>query len=361
MIRKRKEEDFFSMFNDSTGMYLRSGIIRDGKDTGADPFMASFPELLDIGVMGHCSNSEACMRAGIECYQGGAGDSRPNMALEDFMMIVKQCKGNTYQIALGGHGDPDEHEDFGQLLKICRKYGIVPNFTTSGHTMNQEKAELCREYCGAVAVSWQRGQHTQKALDILIGAGVKTNIHYVVSNATIDEAVARLRDDDFYHGINAVIFLLHKPVGCGTEKNMINIGDSCMEDFMRLAMGREHPYRIGFDSCTVPAIMNMSGDIEVDMDSFDTCEGARWSAYISPDLMIMPCSFDNRDMRWAVSLREYTIKQAWDSTTFCSFRDHMRNACRRCGVRSACMGGCPICPQIVLCNREQRDIQCGHV
>ena len=33
--------------------------------------MASFPELLDIGVMGHCFHAEVCMRAGFECYQGG--------------------------------------------------------------------------------------------------------------------------------------------------------------------------------------------------------------------------------------------------------------------------------------------------
>lgn len=53
-MRIRKENDFLSMFDEETGRYLRTGIIRDGKDTGEDPFMSSFPELLDVGIMGHC-------------------------------------------------------------------------------------------------------------------------------------------------------------------------------------------------------------------------------------------------------------------------------------------------------------------
>lgn len=67
-MRIRKENDFLSMFDEETGRYLRTGIIRDGKDTGEDPFMSSFPELLDVGIMGHCKHGKSglCMKAGIE-------------------------------------------------------------------------------------------------------------------------------------------------------------------------------------------------------------------------------------------------------------------------------------------------------
>ena len=52
MIKKiDKKNKFVSMFNPNTGFYMRSGVIENGKDTGVDPFMTSFPELLDIGVM----------------------------------------------------------------------------------------------------------------------------------------------------------------------------------------------------------------------------------------------------------------------------------------------------------------------
>ena len=74
--------------------------------------------------------------------------------------------------------------------------------------MTLELARLCKEYCGAVAVSWYRSPYTLKAIDCLLRAGVRTNIHYVVSKGTIDEAVTRLREDSFPAGVNAIVFLL---------------------------------------------------------------------------------------------------------------------------------------------------------
>mgnify|MGYP000439928137 CR=1 FL=1 len=154
-MRIRKDKNFISCFNEETGEYIRSGIIKDGKDTGKDPFMASFPELLDIGIMGHCIHGKSglCISAGVECYQDGLHAENRNMALEDFRKIVEQCKGQTYQFALGGCGDPDQHEEFAEILKICKQHRIVPNFTTSGLGMTEEIVKLCKEYCGAVAVS----------------------------------------------------------------------------------------------------------------------------------------------------------------------------------------------------------------
>ncbi len=90
------------------------------------------------------------------------------------------------------------------------------------------------------------------------------------------------------------------------------------------------------------------------MESLDTCEGARWSAYISPDMKIMPCSFDNQEMRWAVSLRNHTILEAWNSKEFENFRNHFRTSCPDCIDRKLCMGGCPIRPEIVLCDRKSK-------
>ena len=196
-MRIRKDKDFISIFDEATGQYIRSGTFQDGKETAQDPFMASFPELLDVGVMGHCIHGKSglCLKAGVECYQDGLHAGAPNMALEDFREIVRQCIGNTYQIALGGCGDPDQHEHFPEILELCRRAGIVPNFTTSGLGMTLELARLCKEYCGAVAVSWYRSPYTLKAIDCLLRAGVRTNIHYVVSKGTIDEAVTRLRED----------------------------------------------------------------------------------------------------------------------------------------------------------------------
>ncbi|MBO5371521.1 MAG: SPASM domain-containing protein [Lachnospiraceae bacterium] len=340
-MKIRKEKDFVSCFDEKTGVYFRTGK--------QEPFMASFPELLDIGIMGHCKHGKLglCAKAGVECYQDGLHAEKENMSLEDFKSIVEQCKNDTYQIALGGCGDPDCHEEFEKILKVCKEAEIVPNFTTSGLGMTAETAQICKKYCGAVAVSWYRSAYTVDAINKLISAGVKTNIHYVLSKSTVLEAMALLKNErKFPKGINAVIFLLHKPIGLGTPEEMITKEN---EDFWKLLKyidDTEFPFKIGFDSCTVPALISLK---HVNDSSIDTCEGGRWSAYISADMKMMPCSFDNQSERWAVSLREYTIKEAWNSRKFEDFREHLRKKCPNCDKRELCMGGCPIVPEIVVC------------
>ena len=348
-MKMRKDKDFISFFNETTGHYVRSGIIKNGVESAEDPFMASFPELLDVGIMGHCRHGQSglCLQAGVECYQDGLHANAPNMALEDFEEIVRQCRGKTYQIALGGCGDPDQHEHFADILETCHQAGIVPNFTTSGLGLNSELAQLCKKHCGAVAVSWYRSTYTLRAIDLLFQADVKTNIHYVVSNSTIEEAVTRLKERSFPVGVNAIVFLLHKPVGLGSQAQVLKCDDLRVKEFLELACGGNHGDKIGFDSCSIPGLISQS--IDVNQDSVDTCEGARWSAYITSDMLMLPCSFDNQSKRWAVDLRSHTIQEAWDSSVFEDFRRYFRQSCPDCEHRSACMGGCPICREVVLC------------
>ena len=333
-----------------------------GKLMEEDPFMADFPELLDVGIMGHCIHGKSglCRKAGIECYQSGFTRNEPNMTLEDFKMLAEECDGKTYQFALGGCGDPDEHENFKEILQVSREHHIVPNFTTSGLGMNKERAEICKEYCGAVAVSWYRSEYTIQAIEILSRCGVKTNIHYVLSKSTIDEAISRLKNHDFPKEVNAVIFLLHKPVGQGKLDEVLSIGDGNVEEnkvcelLSLVEKDREKfPWRIGFDSCIVPALLNFGHHFPI--ESFDFCEGARWGAYVSPDMKIYPCSFANQMEEWAYDLRGKSIQEAWNSSLFEKFRNHFRTSCTKiCGeeTRRFCMGGCPIVPEIVICPKR---------
>ena len=353
-MRIRKEKEFISFFDETTGQYVRTGIIKNGKDTGRDPFMASFPELLDVGIMGHCSHGKRglCLQAGVECYQDGLHSNDANMNIDDFASVARQCSGRTYQFALGGCGDPDQHENFADILEICTKEGIVPNFTTSGLGMTETIAKLCKKYCGAVAISWYRSEYTKRAINILVNAGVKTNIHYVLSKDTVEEAVKRLSEHSFPKNINAIVFLLHKPVGLGKGRNVITTKHTAFHKLIQMVDSEETGYKIGFDSCTVPALINSSHNISV--DSIDTCEGARWSAYISSDMKIMPCSFDNQDKRWAVDLRKHTIEEAWQGNEFEDFRSHLRKSCPDCAMRASCMGGCPIRPEIVICEKKSK-------
>lgn len=358
LIRRFDDKyQFAEIFDNETGFYMRSGVVENGIDTGVDPFMASFPTLIDIGVMGHCVHGQSgmCMKSGVQCYQNGLNDASPNMKFENLKRIVDECKGKTYQFALGGRGDVDQHENFEEILRYCRSNGIVPNFTSSGLGFSEETVALCKELCGSVAISWYRQAHTARAIDMLLKAGVTTNVHYVLGNNSIDEAMNRLRDKTFPEGINAVVFLLHKPVGLGKEENVLDMDDPRVAAFFEIVETIPQSFHIGFDSCAAPGILNLS--TKIDVNSFDTCEAARFSMYVTADMIALPCSFDNQDQRWGVDISNQSIAHAWDSELFEDFRSHFRNSCSGCKDRSLCLGGCPIKREIVLCRRQEKALK----
>ena len=346
---------FMSFFDTETGAYLRTGILdENGRDTGVDPFMGSFPNLIDVGVMGHCIHGKTglCAKAGIGCYQSGLTIEKPNMSVDDFRWIAEQCRHKSNQFALGGRGDPDQHEHFEELLQICRENDIVPNFTTSGYGMTHEIARICKKYCGAVAVSWYRSEYTTNAIRMLLEAGVKTNIHYVLGNNTIDEAIRRLHSDDFPKGINAIVFLLHKPAGQGTQQNVLSVNDPKVAAFFA-EVDNMHPYKIGLDSCNVPGAIRFCKHILP--QSLDTCEGARFSCYIDSDMTLLPCSFDQK-RQYAVQLRPMTIEEGWQSAPFERFRARLQKSCPGCPHQDLCKGGCPLLPEIVFCDKPERTV-----
>jgi radical SAM protein with 4Fe4S-binding SPASM domain len=346
-----KTYNYIYAFDSESGAYLRTGVLDGrGRDTGVDPFMGAFPHLIDIGVMGHCEHGKSglCNSAGIGCYQSGLTIDKPNMRVDDFRSIAEECNGRTNQFALGGRGDPDQHEHFEQLLQICRENNIVPNFTTSGYGFTAEHAKICKKYCGAVAVSWYRNDYTLRAIDALLTAGVKTNIHYVLGNNSIDEAITRLENDDFPSGINAVVFLMHKPAGLGRSANVLKFADPRVKRFFEL-LDAEHSFKCGIDSCGMPGAVNFCKNVLY--EALDTCEGGRFSCYIGADMVMLPCSFDQKG-GYAVDLSDRTIEDAWNSAEFERFRENLRTACPDCGNRELCMGGCPLMPEIVLCGEK---------
>ena len=199
-------------------------------------------------------------------------------------------------------------------------------------------------------MSWYRSEYTLNAIQILLDAGVKTNIHYVLGKNSIDEAIDRLKCNDFPKGINAIIFLLHKPAGQGSQANVLSVDDPLVAEFFS-QLDVPHPFKVGMDSCNVPGAIRFCKTILP--ESLDTCEGGRYSCYIGADMTMVPCSFD-QEKRYEVSLRDMTIEEAWNSEPFERFRNKMRAACPGCEKKDYCLGGCPLMPQIVFCDSNHR-------
>jgi len=281
--------------------------IMFGKHDFPDPFILDYPNLIDIGIMGHCPNK--CKF----CYQGG--QEQPNMKLEDFRRIIDESKTYTNQVALGGRGDPNLHENFGEIVGYARENVVVPNYTTSGLGLTSEHTEISK-MCGAVAVSDYDQDFTHSALQRLMDSDIKTNLHFLLSKESLEKAEKILKGEDVWGGkidldrLNAVIFLLFKPQGRGKKlKDWILTNDD-LKEFIDLRLEGKTNFKIGMDSCLVNRITQTTTLTKMEEMFLDTCEAARMSCYISPDMMLMPCSFADKD-KYGVSLKDASIEDAW--------------------------------------------------
>ena len=348
-----KENKFHELFSPNSGLYFRSGIIDENKgiDTGVDPFMRNYPALLDIGIMGRCHTASICE---VGCYQQG-GDNRvgKHMTLETFQSIIQEISGKTFEIALGGFGSPNNHPDFEEMVKYARDNGVIPNYTTSGLALSIREIEATKKYCGAVAVSWHNRRYTEDSIMSFIGSGCKTNIHFVLGNDSIDQAIKILKHSSWWFGgLNAMIFLLYKPVGMVKNNNVLSADDPRVSEFYSL-IDKEHPFKVGLDACHMPGVTNFSKNVSP--ISTTACDAARFSMYITHDRFALPCSFDVTTRNWAVDLTECSIEEAWKGKLFSEFRKYHRNSCSKCETRKDCMGGCPLMgKQINLCKKKER-------
>lgn len=292
-----------------------------------DPFALEYPSMLDIGIMGHCDNKCSF------CYQGDKWE--PNMPLERFMMIVDQSKDFVNQCALGGRGDPNQHEDFEKILSYARKNGIVPNYTSSGINLTQEQINISKRYCGAVAISMYKKEHTWKALKDLMDAVVKTNIHYVVTKHNMNDVLDLVNGIDVFDGkvdlerLNAIVFLLFKPQGRGKNLDWSPSMDE-LKIFAEYIKKPKAKFKIGMDSCLINKIADVRELTKLEEAFADTCEGARMSCYITPDGRLVPCSFGDHD-KYGVDINKTPIKDAWlFSKGFFDFREVLtdkKNCC----------------------------------
>jgi radical SAM protein with 4Fe4S-binding SPASM domain len=189
---------------------------------------------------------------------------------------------------------------------------------------------------------------------MLVSFGIKTNIHYCLSESTMDEAIDMIENKKYPKGINRIIFLLHKPVGLGTADNVLDVKDKRVEHFFSLFDNEETANKAGFDSCSVPAIISFTK--KINPMCIEACEAGRFSAYVSPDFKLYPCSFE-KNPYYGVPLEDSSIEDAWNSKQFNEFRNRQKYKCHGCPKYNSCFGGCPIVPKITLCNSNYKDLE----
>jgi radical SAM protein with 4Fe4S-binding SPASM domain len=344
IVKHFDADQYTAVFNPRTGFFVRM------EDDGvAEPFWSNHgPELLDIAVTNWCD------RGCHFCYR----KSDPNgthMPLEDFEEVIRQAASmHVFQVALGG-GNPNQHPRFPEMLALTRsKYGIVPNYTTNGRGISEEVLRSTAKYCGAVAVSaYSPYLELENAIDLLADAGVTVHVHFILTSASVNVAIQWLQNlPPFLAKAKAIVFLNYKPVGRYPNRDLMLNRSDRLEEFFKLATSSNVPIRVGFDTCTITGLARMGNAHKV---SLEGCDAGRFSLFVSERMEVYPCSFMVETGQPGIPLRGTTLLEIWQKhTLFRGFRDaHQRGGCADCVTRGECLSGCPLFPEMNLCDSNR--------
>ena len=181
---------------------------------------------------------------------------------------------------------------------------------------------------------------------ILKTCGIR-DLHFHTLRHTFATRCVESGMDSFPKGVNAVIFILYKPVGNGIIEKVLKNTDSRIERFISLATKVKHPYRVGFDTCFTPALLRW-GDT-VPAVSIDACEAATFSMYIDSQMNCYPCSFGIWDKSISESMNSKTLREIWQGDKFVAFREQRKEKCSSCRQMELCRGGCRLGIDIDMC------------
>jgi hypothetical protein len=189
--------------------------------------------------------------------------------------------------------------------------------------------------CGAVAVSDYKQPYTYEAIRKLIDAGIKTNIHQIYSKLSHIKCFNIINGNhpDYWDfdvsSLNAVIFLLFKPQGAGADLAYYIPTKNQIKRLAELIFSPKSKHKVGMDSCLVNHVLQYATPSKLQLASIDTCEAARMSAYITPDMKFIPCSFANESAH-AIDITD-GLQTIWNTgKSFVDFRKILktkRNCC----------------------------------
>jgi len=175
-LSRKLGEYYLSVFDPKTG-YLYREI-----DIEKIYFRDTAPEMLDISIIKKCNFG--CPY----CYMSSTEDDKGMLSLGDVEWLIEFFGDyKPYQVAIGG-GEPSLHPNFIEILKLFRENNIVPNYTTNGLALLDDKIVAATiEYCGGVALTYHphRSDIFTKTLNILSELPIQRNVHLIVSHRNV--------------------------------------------------------------------------------------------------------------------------------------------------------------------------------
>jgi hypothetical protein len=240
MIRTRSEPaaNYRSVF-------LNGKTIRMPIDPRKPVTELRYPEFYDIAFGNKCvTGGNGRKDPKSACYYCYASAHAGGKHYDNIVDKTRRFFGNMdrdkrpYQVAIGGSQEPLEHPDFWDAVRMFKALDIVPNYTTNGVLVTDRAIALTKELCGGVAVTlhphlelfWRR------ALVKLTHAGVRTNVHFIVSDT---ESVNRLKGlyDEYRDKAEYFVLLPYMNVGFAGGENAKEIDYASLEPWLDSVFG----------------------------------------------------------------------------------------------------------------------------
>jgi MoaA/NifB/PqqE/SkfB family radical SAM enzyme len=254
----------------------------------------------------HVMTTNRCPAGCPGCYTSAVPESDDLVTSSWTRALDRLAEMGVFHVALGG-GESLLREDLFALAEHARRRGLVPNLTTSGLGLTEEKAAACRVF-GQVNVSldgvgevyrasrgYDGARVALRAMERLIAAGVPTGINFVVSRVTWD-AMASTVAAVAEMGGNEVEFLRFKPAGRGADVyDDYALSEAQARSVLPKLLRLQAQYptvHMKIDCSFVPFVCAANPDLGV-LEQFGIygCEAGHALSAIDANGIARPCSF----------------------------------------------------------------------
>lgn len=172
--RVRQDGPYTTIFDINTG-----NKVRISEDDAPPYTKAEIPELVDLKITDYCG--QGCNF----CYQSSttAGKHAPLSAIKQAVKTLKALE--VFEVAIGG-GEPTDHPEFAQILKMFKKEELVVNFTTLSDRWLSDKnlVQTVAQCTSAIGVSCSstKGLELVERIDAAINPGSRKRVRIMAQH-----------------------------------------------------------------------------------------------------------------------------------------------------------------------------------
>jgi radical SAM protein with 4Fe4S-binding SPASM domain len=302
----------------------------------------------------HFSITNACNVGCNHCYMDSGESDRHEMDTATLKGALKKLQSiGVFHVALGG-GEALLRPDLFELAEYAREVGLMPNLTLSGHSVTEKIAKQLTVF-GQVNLSIDGLDKTRtvfrnpkmfdladKALTLLVNAGVKTGINCVMGRNNF-EAIPQLFKYAKKKKVNEIEFLRLKPAGRAKElyKNERTTYDQNIRLIPLISKySKKYKIEAKIDCSFIPMLCYHNPPLDfLEKTATYGCEAGNVLIGAKSNGKINGCSFLP-----AIDLSIFDFHDHWHTSPYFkklrSWPTRAKEPCKSCNYLNICKGGC---------------------